>query len=166
MAKSTTLIILFLLLLMQSGYGQKNEAREKIEAARIALITDRLELSPEQAEKFWPLYNEYSDQKKDLARELQQARKGIDQGTMTEDESRQLIDKTLNIRDRQLSLERQYAKRMTEVITTQQLLNLKRAEEDFRKMILRRLEERKRQHMQREQMRNRREEIIKNRRNN
>ena len=35
---------------------QEPKVREKIEAARIAYITDQLALTPEEAEKFWPIY--------------------------------------------------------------------------------------------------------------
>lgn len=166
MGKISIYTIIFISFAAHLVMGQGNEAREQIEAARIALITDRLELTPEQAEKFWPIYNEYSEQRKELARELQQMRKGIDREEMTEEQGQQLMERTMNIRERQLQLEKQYARRMNSVITAQQLLSLRQAEEDFRKMILRRLEERKRQQLRNQQMRNRREEIIKNRRNN
>jgi hypothetical protein len=73
---------------------------------------------------------------------------------------------SLNIKERQVQLEKQYSQRLMNVISSQQLLSLKKAEDDFRKMILRRLEERKRQQLQREQLRNRREDIIRNRSNN
>jgi len=43
---------------------------------------------------------------------------------------------------------------------------LRKAEEDFRKMIIQRLEDRKRQQLRREQMINRREELQKNKGNN
>ena len=164
-----TIVYIFLLsfiFIAQDGFGQGADAREKIEAARIALITERLGLTPEQAEKFWPVYNEYDQQRRELARQLQDARQQVDVNNMTEEQSRNLMDLGLNIRERQVQLERQYAQRLTNVISAQQLLSLKKAEDDFRRMILRRLEERKEQQLRREDMRNRREEILRNRSNN
>jgi hypothetical protein len=164
-----TTVYIFLLsffFIAQDGFGQGGDAREKIEAARIALITERLGLTPEQAEKFWPVYNEYDQQRRELARQLQDARQQVDVNNMTEEQSRNLMDLGLNIRERQVQLERQYAQRLTNVISAQQLLSLKKAEDDFRRMILRRLEERKEQQLRREDMRNRREEILRNRSNN
>jgi hypothetical protein len=58
MNKIYILIIVPLLFLFQLSFGQDRDARQKIESARIALITERLGLTPEQAEKFWPIYNE------------------------------------------------------------------------------------------------------------
>ena len=50
-----------------AGFAQNNEqatekarqnAKAKLDAARIALITERLNLTPDQAQAFWPLYND------------------------------------------------------------------------------------------------------------
>lgn len=160
------ILILFIFLLCEKGFGQANAGREKIEAARIALITERLGLTPEQAEKFWPVYNEYVQKRRGLARDLQQARNQVDINNMTEEQSQNLMKQSLDIRERQVQLEKQYAQRLTNVISAQQLLSLKKAEDDFRRMILRRLEERKNQQLNREQMRDRREDLMRNRGNN
>jgi len=152
--------------MFQEGFSQGNDAREKIEAARIALITERLGLTPEEAQKFWPVYNEYDQQRRGLSRELQNARNQVDLDNMNEEQSKNLMNKALDIKERQVQLEKQYAQRLTNIISAQQLLMLKKAENDFRKMILRRLEERKIQQLRREQLRNRREEILRNRSNN
>ncbi len=47
------------------------EARERIEAQRIAFITDQLHLTPDEAARFWPIYNEYKDGLKDLRDEFE-----------------------------------------------------------------------------------------------
>lgn len=160
------ILILFIISMFQEGFSQGNDAREKIEAARIALITERLGLTPEEAQKFWPVYNEYDQQRRGLSRELQNARNQVDLDNMNEEQSKNLMNKALDIKERQVQLEKQYAQRLTNIISAQQLLMLKKAENDFRKMILRRLEERKIQQLRKEQLRNRREEILRNRSNN
>lgn len=46
-----------------SLFAQKDSDRfQKIEIAKIAYITKKLDLSPEEAEKFFPLYNQYRDE--------------------------------------------------------------------------------------------------------
>jgi hypothetical protein len=165
--KTAVYILIFsFFFIARPAFGQGNDAREKIEAARIALITERLGLSSEQAQKFWPVYNEYDQQRRDLARQLQDARSQADVNQMTEEQSQNLMDFAMSIRERQVQLEKHYAQRLTNVISAQQLLSLKKAEDDFRRMILRRLEERKEQQMRREGMRDRREEVLRNRSKN
>lgn len=160
------LVIMPIFMLTNIACGQDQTARSKIEAARIALITERLGLTPEQAEKFWPVYNEYAERRRELTQELQSVKQSVNMNNLNEEQSRQIMQKSMNIRERQLALEKQYSKRLTEVISNQQFVALKNAEDDFRRMILQRLEERRRQQIQRQEMRERREEIMKNRGNN
>jgi hypothetical protein len=114
--------ILFCLLFAQITLAQDEDALRKVESARIALITERLELTPEQAEKFWPLYREYVSKRQ---------------------ERKRLLDKGLELKERQLSLDRLYSERLNNVITTRQILQLRKAEEDFRQILLERLERRR-----------------------
>ena len=38
--------------------GGKNDWREKIKAEKVAFLTTRMDLTPQEAEKFWPVYNQ------------------------------------------------------------------------------------------------------------
>ena len=136
----------------------QDDAMRKIESARIALITERLDLSPEQAQRFWPIYNEYSTQRKALREQLTQARQGVDPQRLTDEQSRKLMELSMNIRERELNMEREYAQRLLEVISSQQIFALRRAEDDFRRMLLQRIEQRRRQQLNRERMLQRQDE--------
>src|SRR5688572_4888200 len=78
------LLIIMFLTFSLTAWAQDGENLKKIESARIALITERLELTPEQAEKFWPLYREYVAKRQGLRREFLDARKAVDEKDMTE----------------------------------------------------------------------------------
>lgn len=116
---------------------------DKIESARIAYITQKLDLSPEEAEKFWPLYNEFSKERRSLQQEYLQARKQYTRGELTENESKELLQLGLKIKERELQLEKKYAERLNKVISNRQLVALRRAEEDFKRLLLERLKERR-----------------------
>ena len=61
--------IIFLIMALAvtlEGFGQSREAMDRIRSARIALITERLGLSPEQAERFWPLYREFNEKRRGI----------------------------------------------------------------------------------------------------
>jgi membrane-associated HD superfamily phosphohydrolase len=124
--------------------AQNPEAMDKIESARIALITERLELTPEQAEKFWPLYREYTERRQELRKQFLDARHQIKKDhEISDEESKKLIDKGLELKEKQLALDRDYADKFNRVITARQLLQLRKAEDDFRQMLLERLEKRR-----------------------
>jgi hypothetical protein len=44
----------------KGGNGKNDGSR--IEALKIAYLTKKLNLSTEEAQKFWPIYNKYSDE--------------------------------------------------------------------------------------------------------
>lgn len=164
MKKIITLILFSLICYL--GNAQSQNAREKIEAARIALITERLELTPEQAEKFWPVYREYSLKQREINQEFQQLKRNYDPNRATEDESKKVLEAGQQIKERQLSLERTYTERMQNVVTTRQLMNLKKAEQDFREMLMDRIRQENMQRRQLDNTRQRNEEQIRQRKNN
>ncbi len=53
-----TLLLLFFLLL-GSSRAQQPRAGERVEALKIAYLTKKLNLTTEEAQKFWPVYNQY-----------------------------------------------------------------------------------------------------------
>ncbi len=141
-------------------YGQNPEAREKIESARIGFITKRLNLTPEQAEQFWPLYNEYRTKHEQAALDYRKFKAGIIPGKATEEQSKRLVQMELDVKQRRLDLEKDYSKRLLDVISTQQVASLRKAERDFRGILLRRLQQARQQQIRqrlhdREQLRDR-----------
>ena len=141
--------------------NNQQDAKSKLQAARIALITERLGLTPEQAQQFWPIYNEYAEQRRMIQQEFRDARKGLDLNKLSEEQSRALIKARMDGKQRQLNLETKYSDRLMDVINTRQLMALKKAEDDFRAMIIRRIEHRKQQQLQRDQMLLQRERKLK-----
>lgn len=136
------LILIILSAVAFQGFSQKRPARERIESARIALITDRLQLSPEQAQQFWPIYNEFTEKRRELGREYEEKRKNMNRETATEDEKRELLDLGLQTKEKVLVLEKEYSDKLLEVISVEQIMELRRAEEDFRRMLLEQLQKR------------------------
>lgn len=59
--KKSLLIIVILTLSFTSAIAQHKSKGNRMKAYKAAFITERLDLSPEEAEKFWPIYNSYSE---------------------------------------------------------------------------------------------------------
>ena len=158
------ILLVVLLMYGSAGFAQnknQQDARAKLESARIALISERLGLTPEQAQHFWPIYNEYAEQRRSIQQEFRDARKGLDLNKLTEEQGRTLVKARMEGKQQQLNLETKYSDRLMDVINTRQLMALKKAEDDFRAMIIRRIEQRKQQQLQREQMLLQRERKLK-----
>jgi hypothetical protein len=156
--------ILIIVLVMSSftSYAQNNQsAKAKLEAARIALITERLELTPEQAQAFWPVYNEYAEQRRNIQMEYRSKRQGLDLNQLTDEQQRAMLQGRMEEKQRQLDLENKYSERLMNVINARQLMALKRAEDDFRSMILQRIQQRQRAQLQQQMLLQQRERKLK-----
>ena len=61
-------LLLLLFMLLQGGYGMAQDGDEKegddIKAVRVAFMTDKLKLTSDEAKKFWPVYNNYMQEKR------------------------------------------------------------------------------------------------------
>ena len=134
------------------------KAKEKIQAARVAYITERLALTPEEAEKFWPVYREYAQKRLELRQEFREAKKN------GQDE-KALLDLDLKIKQQELDLEKDYSGRLQKTISPQKLMNLRQAEGDFRKLLLRQIQQRQMQQEKRDQMRDRQQQRLQQRNN-
>ena len=111
--------------------------RGRIRAAHAAYVTQRLELTPEEAEKFWPVYREYNEKRREIRQQLRDARRS-DMGET------KLLDLDLKVKQQELDLEKEYTDRLQKVISPGKVVKLRQAELDFRKLVLRQLQQRRR----------------------
>lgn len=144
---------------------QDPNARAKIEAARIALISERLGLTPEQAERFWPIYREFTQRRGELISEFRQAQRETGPNNNDPQKQKALVELGLKIKQRELDLEKDYSKRMMNVISAQQVLNLRNAEKEFQRMILNQLQQRRAMQQRKENFRDKNQKL-KDKRNN
>jgi hypothetical protein len=121
---------------------QDPKNREKIIAARIALISEKLKLTPAQAEKFWPIYREFTEHRMELRKQFREAERTQDATKPQADRDQELIKLGHQLKQQNLDLEKNYSDRLLKIISAQQLLALPKAEEEFRRMLLQRLQDR------------------------
>ena len=166
--KRTAILLIFMSIGWIQLYAQKVDkaTKQKIETARIGLITERLNLTPEQAEKFWPLYKEFIQERNQLKSQYNDAKGKLDPQTATEEQKKALLDLGLKLKERSVGLERDYSDRMLKIISAEQIISLRKAEEDFRRMILNQIQRRRQAQQERRNRRDRIDDRIQNRRNN
>jgi len=159
-----SLVVIALLLIPMISMGQSDAAKKKLEAAKIGLITERLGLTPDQAQQFWPVYKQFTNQKRANQTEFRTLKKAYNPETATEAETKKLLAKGQELKQNQLNLEREYSDKLLGVINNKQLLSLRQAEDEFRKTILRKLQQRRQQHQNNNQQQNRNTERMRNKR--
>jgi hypothetical protein len=125
----------------QPGGGEK---REKIEAMRVAFLTNRLDLNSKEAQNFWPVFNEYQDKLEALRaakrKDMKAFKDRLEQ--LNEQESATFIDTELTFRQKELELQKTYFARFRQVLPVTKVALLLRAEEDFKKELLKKIKDR------------------------
>lgn len=112
-------------------------AKERIHAAKMAYITDRLNLSAEQAGAFIPVYNEYENEVKVVRKKYRQRYLDTHKDAQADDISpRQYIDDDLNYQQEVLDIKKKYHDRFMKVLSEKQLTDLYQSEREFRKTLM------------------------------
>jgi hypothetical protein len=118
---------------------QRQERMAKIKNAKIAYLTDKLELSTEQAQKFWPIYNAYETERHQ-ARVKPRLMKEANLEAMSETQLRDAITEMHTVRQNELNVEKQYVDKFLKVISVKQLATLYRSEREFTRVLLKKLD--------------------------
>lgn len=124
----------FTLLLSVSLFAQGR--KEKVEALRVAFITQKLNLTADESQKFWPAYNEYVDKVKAARQEFRRQSNDF----ITDKQAQDYLDAELLLKQRELALYKEYYERFKKVLPLKKVAALREAEEDFKKELLKQLQ--------------------------
>lgn len=126
--------ILILLISVQAGFSQKQEKQKKINALKTAHITNELNLSAKEAEKFWPIYN--ASQKKEYAfrKQLREMRKKTT-NHLTEKEAQNLLAEFTKLSDEIHLARKSLLLDLQPVLSAKKIILLRKAEEDFKRKL-------------------------------
>ncbi|HEU4618299.1 MAG TPA: hypothetical protein VFV10_09670 [Gammaproteobacteria bacterium] len=95
---------------------------DKIRADKKALVAANLELTEEQAAKFWPIYDAYqADLQKINQRTLSMVKSYADaynDNSLTDEKARQLISEAIQIREDQAAMQKKYAQQLEGAVPT------------------------------------------------
>ena len=111
----------------------------QLENAKIAFLTARLSLSQDQAQRFWPVYNEFIGKRRELGRSARQLRRDAANAGLSDAQLRDNFTQDFAVRQQQLNLEKEYFDKLQKPLTLRQVAQLYQAERDFTKEVLRRV---------------------------
>ncbi|MES2380900.1 MAG: hypothetical protein V4538_07650 [Bacteroidota bacterium] len=138
--------ILFISLIVGLTLLAKAQNGERLETMKIGFITERLNLTSEEAKVFWPVYNKFTDELK----KLRQTTKGkiseemADMTTMTDTEAEKVLNDMVNFKMNEAELIKKYAQEFKKVLPIKKVVLLFKAENDFKRELLKKLSQRKR----------------------
>jgi hypothetical protein len=153
------LIILFVLAFSPIlRLSAQNPNLEKLNAYKIAFFTRRLNLTSQEAEKFWPVYNEFQNKRNLVQVERQTLNRNVNQNelNMTEKEMVEAGDKLISLQIQEAALAQEYHKKFKDILTPAKVIRLYQAENLYRLQLLNELKDNRplRNNLQRRQGRN------------
>jgi hypothetical protein len=135
------------ILLMMQGFAQAQAQggprgpgwdEERIESLRVAFLTQELDLSPDEAAAFWPLYREYQ-QKREA---VQPQREPQDLKTLSDQELVARVQQQFDAMDQVSRLNREYLKTFSTVLSERKAAMVFALEHGFRARIMEAMRER------------------------
>jgi hypothetical protein len=123
------------------SFGQTEEQKAKFKEEQIAFFTKELQLSDAEAEKFWPLYNDFNNRKMKIADEEKSILNYFHNNSdnMSKSEISESLTKILDISNRRHNLEIDYHNKFKEILPEKKVLQLYVVDRQFRRHIIGRL---------------------------
>ncbi len=149
MKRNIFLISIILLFVGSVTNAQENDHKERWERYRtekISFLTDKLELTPAEAQKFWPIYNELERKRW----EAQKCRRDLEVKVKEAEESlsdKEVIELTKDFTgnmEKEGALMVKYNEEFLKILPPQKVLRLYKAENEFRMYMINKWKERRR----------------------
>jgi hypothetical protein len=125
----------FLIMFCAVAYAQTPS--ERIESLRVAFISEKLHLTPEEAQKFWPVYNNYRDEMSQLRRKYKVNEADPDDPNY--------VNNQMAFEQEKLNIKNKYRTQFESIIGTRKLAQLMSAEDEFKRKLIESVRERRQQ---------------------
>ena len=122
--------------------GGPSNRRKQIEVQKIAFISTDLELTPEEAQVFWPVYNSAHREQKELRKSYKpndNSKEGKPKktlNTMSDKELNDRLNKMLEYEQAELNLKKKHVAQYKEVLPVRKVAMLFEAEKKFKRRLM------------------------------
>ncbi len=143
------MVIAIVMVLFTMNIYAQNKRRDRIKALKVAFITERLSLTSDEAQKFWPIYNVHDDRIFELRKvELSRIKKEIrysNLDSITEKKAVETLNRITEIETLIFEEEQKLVQGLSKILPAKKIILLKKAEDDFNRELLKKLRERRSQ---------------------
>ena len=143
-AFSITLCVIISLFcaLRLSGQERRSGWEDRMKAEKIAFLTDAMDLTSSEAEKFWPVYNKMEAEKRASWGEAMKAVRSLDEGIKANKDDKEisvLLERFMNSQKADNDIDARYLKEFRKILSNEKIAKMYLAEENFRRMQIHRL---------------------------
>ncbi|GAB4341072.1 MAG: hypothetical protein OHK0038_20730 [Flammeovirgaceae bacterium] len=138
-----SLLTLLFCILTVAVYAQRpfqgGGPKAKLQAFKVAYITETLALNSQDSTKFWGIYNQYEEEKKEIRKQMKRIAQGLI--AKPDDQLKKDLDTFLSLKQKEVEVEKKYVNEFLKVINIRQVAALYQAENHIKKKILERFGE-------------------------
>lgn len=123
----------------QDHRGNNPEMFEKIKAEKISFFTSKLDLSPSEAQTFWPVYNEFEKKRFDIKRQIHEFERMPEEEfvKLSESEIEKLTNNYIGSFEKEAQILKEYNKQFLKILPKKKVLMMYRTENEFRSYLIR-----------------------------
>jgi hypothetical protein len=140
MSRSKKVVLVFVLAVFATGFAfAQRPDFDKIKAEKVAFFSKELELTPAEAEKFWPVYNEMEKKRFEIWGKRHELDGKMEDGmsNLSEAECKELTRRMAAVSVDEGKLTADYNEKFLAILPAKKVLKLYRAEMQFRNQLLR-----------------------------
>jgi len=132
-------IFTFTLAIAQGKSGPTKEMFEKIKAEKISFFTEKLSLTPSEAQAFWPVYNEFEKKRFEIQRQKHEFESMPDEkvANLSDSEVEKMMNNYIGSFEKEAMLLKEYSKQFLKVLPKKKVLMMYRTENHFRGHLIR-----------------------------
>ncbi len=116
--------------------------RDAMRAQKIAFITEKMALTPEEAQNFWPLYNAYQEDSRKIRHQIKEIETST-KDNWKESDYKKAADQLIDLESQQTALKLRYHQEYLKVISAKKLFSYYSAENEYKKQLIRSIEQSK-----------------------
>ena len=126
---------------------RKEERREEIESMKIAFLTRRLDLTPDESQRFWPVFNQFSDELKKVRKDHASQKRELkdDISSLSDKDAEKIVDGEIIFRQQEVDIMKKFHPQFKQVLPIKKVALLYGAENDFKKELLEKIKDRRQQ---------------------
>lgn len=128
------LVFVFAVFAIQFSYAQPGKS-DKVEALKVSFITEKIGLTTQEAQGFWPLYNEYNDKIKFARKNFRQQYASVTD-FKSDKEAEDYLGAELKLRQTEVDLQKEYFEKFKKILGSKKTGLLRKSEEEFKKEII------------------------------
>ena len=137
------ILLILILSLSISAFAQDRDRYERIKALKIAFITERLELTETEAQKFWPIYNAFESENQKFRQRFNKIDGRSKFEELSEQDAKSKLDEMMKADTKKHHLKQQFVKDLLKVLPAKKIILLKATEDAFNRRMMEQFKKRR-----------------------